>query len=152
MSLSMDEQRLLGEIEQRLATEDPRLATVFGRFTAAHHRRSPLSRTRPAVVSPGEPSSTRASSHPSRRRHPSASAGPGLLRRVLPWLALASGAAMLAAGVVLGQVVLALAGSVVLAATPLLFPVCGTAPSGEHLTGHRLVSRRDWLRRPFRRS
>ena len=145
MSLSMDEQRLLGEIEQRLATEDPRLATVFSRFAAAHHRRSPLPRTRPAALSSGE---RPGSSH----RRPSATARPGLRRRALPWLALVSGTAMLAAGVVLGQVVLALSGSVVLAATPLLFPTCAAAPLGEHLTGQRLMSRRAWLGWPFRRS
>jgi len=125
MALSMHEQRMLSEIEQRLSDDDPRLASVFSRFSAAQCRLAGLRRESPAVTS--------TVTYPKKRPSSVARSAPG--RPWVPWTVLAVGAAILTIGVVVGQVLVALAGSILVAATPLLIPVC-TRPRFDPLDAH----------------
>lgn len=114
MALSMHEQRMLAEIEQRLVADDPRLASVFSRFSAAQRRLVGFRReSSPTSVAAG----TAASRGPMITR-------PSALRRWTPWAVLAVGATLLGVGVAIGLVMVSLAGSVLVAATPLLIPAC----------------------------
>lgn len=144
MALSMHEQRMLAEMEQRLAGDDPRLASIFSRFSAAQHRVVGFGRERPAVSA--------TVSCPRAQR--AVITRPCALRRWTPWIVLAVGAALLGVGVGTARVAISLAGSVLVAATPLLIPACtrlrpGTAPQpGGDAAGRRaLAGLRPWWRR-----
>lgn len=144
MALSTHEQRMLAEIEQRLATDDPRLASIFSRFSAAQRRLVGLRRDRPAV--------TATVTYPTPPR--AMITRPSSLRRWTPWAVLVVGSALLALGVAAGLIMISLAGSVLVAATPLLIPVCtrpGRAARGDAAgtvsSRHGLGGLRPWWRR-----
>jgi hypothetical protein len=141
MALSMHEQRVLAEMEQRLADDDPRLASIFSRFSAAQHRIVGLRPERPAA--------TATVSYPKAQR--AMITRPPTLRRWTPWIVLVVGAALLGLGVGTAQVVISLAGSVLVAATPLLIPAStrlrpvGAPHPGADVAGRRgLAGLRPW--------